>query len=246
MVCDSRTSLRLREIVFFCKFLADLLPTLGYFYINDEMLFNWWNIQHLDFSQPWQAGHPEWSQKAYDSLDPNTFSFKLWKKNLESCRDFHQAVVRFSKFSNKDFDGKKALKTYLQNGHGQAMCGYGWSNFFYIPHTLAASLSMLTEIGYTNRLKSDIGLHNILRSLSPIENLQTVNITTLQRNSEKRTIKGVKRAQNFWMQYNLKIHVAHPFGINSKSQEETQYHVTNLKSIYLDHALKITNCKTLE
>ena len=142
------------------------------------MVINWWNFQTYNMSLLWEGNTPNWRQRAYDSIIDEDW----WNTNseIEACQKYYQALKRFAKTNTKEFDGSKALETYLKNGNGKALCGHGWTGFFYMPKKFSEMFSVLSRIAYLNKLGSDVAVPNIFRTLDEERNLHTIDNIALE------------------------------------------------------------------
>ena len=135
------------------------------------MIINWWNFDQHNLSVLWQATVPDWYLTSqYESNDG------------VACQHYHEALTRYDgTVKMTAMVHKKAVDTYLENGiKGKRLCVHGWSGFFYVPKSFTKTFSALSHIAYKNRLRSEVAVPIIFRTLDKDSNLHTLNNVKLE------------------------------------------------------------------
>ena len=111
----------------------------GYFYINDDMIVNWWKFIHLDRNKIWISSNIERQVEIGKPIDPKYWhglvkkQIMVWKNVLTLSKQCeHLLVPNEIPWLNSSFTN------YVNNNNGKPICRHGWSDLFFVPKRLAA------------------------------------------------------------------------------------------------------------
>ena len=141
----------------------------GYFYVNDDVIINWFHFYKLDRSKIW---FPEPHRMKQHSMLPMKIDSSWWK--IASC------LERCSKaFVEMESDTKmvkiNATKIYLENVQNRSICSGSFSELVYIPARFAERYEVIAQKFYDHRVLSDVSIPMSILMLDEIKNM--VDIT---------------------------------------------------------------------
>ena len=173
----------------------------GYLLIPDDILFNFWNIGHLDRNKIWFTWREVVKQNRYLSKD-------LWWWQQESGR---QAVDNaWIELQHKDHVNyvKKFIDHLSMNLGGSEYVVWYTSDVFYLPSHLSENFASLASIFSKHRVFVEITVPTILFGLT--ESAEMVELNGKYLWNEDRINKTAY--------YNSGLHFLHPFKYDSDFQ----------------------------
>ncbi|KAK3744385.1 hypothetical protein QZH41_002697 [Actinostola sp. cb2023] len=136
----------------------------GYFYINDDVILNYWNFYDFDKSSIWQSPNVFTSTSMYGNIEDQWY---WWRSpyGLPNCRQAYEHLTNVSL-------GNEALRILKENGNGSLRCYSGRSDVLYIPKKHAQTFSVLSFIFYNHRVFLEIAVPTILRIIERESNIR--------------------------------------------------------------------------
>ena len=207
----------------------------GYFYINDDMIVNWWNFREFDRSKIWQGalienGHP----LREGSGDNITYKTKwVWYNSSFGLEQCNKTLKEISTLKPHNWQPKKLYENLKYNGNGKTYCSKGWSDFFYIPRVHAEAFSTICDMFYKNNVFLEIAVTTMLRLLDSQEN--TIKIT-----GHYLPDIGPSDSKAFWTYYRTDIKFMHPFKFHVKPFEKMN--VALLRNWVIKYSKQFLEC----
>ena len=159
----------------------------GYFYTNDDVQLNFWNLNG-DPSRVWLGAPIQWPHSQQIGKPVRTY-WMWWANNTVRCeRVLHRLEEESSSAGNSASIVKAYLDNYYTNtqknidgGSGEEekqqrrFCIMGWSDAFYIPAKHAGSYVRLANLCERNKLFLEIASAMILHMLERDDELLNMN-----------------------------------------------------------------------
>ena len=181
----------------------------GYLYVNDDVIFNWWNLYNLDRTKIW---FPMTGIRKRDMvLPPKTF---FWQRaaTLDRCINTYKNMESDPKFINM-----KAIQMYMDNVGHKRVCVSSLSDIVYIPGRLAEKYKIIGQKFYDRRLFLEVSTPMALLMIekeADIISLQGVYLQEKYNNWGPWTGKTARA----WKDYNYNIHFLHPYKFSGENQ----------------------------
>eukprot|EP00795_Rhopilema_esculentum_P014152 gene14152-5153_t len=134
---------------------------LGYLYVNDDMVVNWWTLVQKPRDRIWYG--KDIINEAGANMDmPAPCCWHWWNDvgALENCRKAFDALN-----STSSWKEKKHFEIYSNNTGGIRLCVRAWSDFMYIPQRLAQSYLTFSESFYRYQVFLEVAVSTILLML---------------------------------------------------------------------------------
>jgi len=182
----------------------------GYFYVNDDVVINWFHFYKLDRSKIW---FPE----PHKMGEYNMIGTKIvlwWLKigsYLERCS---KAFVEME--SDPKFLKMNATKIYLENVGNIRICSRSFSELVYIPARVAKSFEIIAQKFYDHRVVSDVTIPMSILMLDQRKDMVDIPGVVL----ETFGIGGRWKLNTFdqWIHYTYKGSFLHPFKLTGDSE----------------------------
>lgn len=183
----------------------------GYFYINDDMIVNWWNFRDFDRSKIWQSsfienGHP--LRRNHDQRIAYQSKW-VWYNSSYGIEQCNKTLQEIESLKPHKWYPKKVFENLNHNGNGRIYCSKGWSDLFYIPRVYADEFADICDIFYRNNVFLEIAVTTMIRLLDKKEN--TVKLT-----GHYLPDLGSSDSKAFWSHYRTDIKFMHPFKFHVK------------------------------
>ena len=182
----------------------------GYFYVNDDVVINWFHFYKLDRSKIW---FPEPHRMGEHSMLPTKIDSPWWK--IASC------LERCSKaFAEMESDPTmlemNATKTYLENVGNKRICCGSFSEFVYVPARVSKSFEVIAQKFYNHRVLSDVTIPMSILMLDKIQNMVDTPGVIL----ETLGTRGRWKLNTFnqWIHYTYRGFYLHPFKLTGDSE----------------------------
>ena len=184
----------------------------GYFYINDDMIVNWWNFGDFDTTKIWQSSLIENGHPLIRKGDNTNITYKtgwVWYNSSYGIEKCNKSIKQVSNLKPHTWKPVKLIENLKQNGNGKIYCSKGWSDVFYIPRVYADAFADISEIFYKNTVFLEIAVTTMLRLLDLEEN--TVKLT-----GHYLPDIGASDSKAFWTHYRTDVKFMHPFKFHVK------------------------------
>ena len=124
----------------------------GYFYTNDDVILNWWQIIDLDLTKIWLGAqflpYKKYSHYIFGKM-PSNPSWHWWRdvKADENCVQAFQKTELFAKTKEGlSVRMDEYMKNYFKISQGNKMCFVSWSDVFYVPKQFRNAYIALSKI----------------------------------------------------------------------------------------------------
>ena len=182
----------------------------GYFYVNDDVIINWFYFYKLDRSKIW---FPEPHRIGEHSMLSMKMDSPGWENAsyLERC---------FKAFAEMESDPRmlkmNATKIYLENVENKRICSGGFSELVYIPARFAKRYEFIAQKFYDHHVLSDVSIPMSILMLDSIRNMVDIPGVVL----ETFDIRGPWKLDTFnqWIHYTNKTSFLHPFKLTGESE----------------------------
>ena len=184
----------------------------GYFYVNDDVVINWFHFYKLDRSKIW---FPEpYTMNEHTIPPPTKIDSPWWKiaSCLERCSKAYVAME-----SDPAILKINAMKIYLENVRNKRICSGSFSELLYIPARLAKNFEVIAQKFYDHRVLSDVAIPMSILMLDKIRNMVDITGIFLE------TLNG----QGAWKlnTHHLEVHFTfrpfffHPFKLTGDNEK---------------------------
>ena len=137
------------------KLAMELYPNFeGYFYSNDDVILNWWQLIDLDLNKIWlgEAFLPYENYKHHKFGKPLKADWHWWKDvdAAKLCEEAFNETEQFSRTAKgKALGMQKYMNNYYEISKGIKICYAGLSDVFYLPKQFKDAYLALSAIwGY--------------------------------------------------------------------------------------------------
>lgn len=188
----------------------------GYFYINDDVILNFWNLYSFDRNRIWESPFLFGSTGLYEPTSPTKWYWWVSPYGLLNCRRAYEELANLNhQLQSKGFNIVNAITTLYHNGNGSLRCYSGRSDVLYIPARHAAGFSALSGKFYKHRVFLEIAIPTILRMLDGKENIGQMDGYYIPGDVRKGDPR-VTDSRHFWSFYFLKskLWFIHPFKLH--------------------------------
>jgi len=186
----------------------------GYLYVNDDVIFNWWNLYKADRSKIW---FPIVGVADRDMvLPPKTF---FWQRasTLERCIKVYNSMEKDLKFINM-----KAIEIYMENVKHKRVCVAGLSDIVYMPGRLAEKFKEIGQKCYDNRLFLEVSVPMSLLMIEKRANIVNLDGIYLQL-KYKNWGPWTGNTRRAWSNYNYGIHFLHPYKLSGENRAKNTH-----------------------
>ena len=186
----------------------------GYLYVNDDVIFNWWNLYNIDRTKIW---FPIVGIGKRDMVLPAKTFFWQRAATLDRCINTYNSMETDPKFINM-----KAIQMYMDNLGQKRVCVSSLSDIVYIPGRLAEKYKIIGQKFYDNRLFLEVSTPMALLMIEKEANIFPLNGVYLQAkyNSWGPWTRNTDRA---WKEYNYDIHFLHPYKFSGENQTKNTH-----------------------
>ena len=202
----------------------------GYFYVNDDVVINWFHFHKLDRSKIW---FPEPHRMEEHNMLPTKINSQWWKiaSCLEKCSNTFAEVESDPKILEMN-----ATKIYLENVGNKRICSGSFSELVYMPARLAKRYEIIAQKFYDHRVLSDVTIPMSILMLDKIGNMVDIKGMFLE------AIKG----QGSWKlnvehvdsHFTFKTFFLHPFKLTGGNQKKNLQDFEERIVIQSENALK--------
>ena len=207
----------------------------GYFYVNDDVVINWFHFYKLDRSKIW---FPEPHRMGEHSMLPTKIDSPWWK--IASC------LERCSKaFTEMESDPTmlemNAMDIYFDNVGNRRICSGSFSEFVYIPARFAKRYEVIAQKFYDHRVLSDVSIPMSILMLDKVQNM--VDITGIFVEAINFPGPWKLNVKLIDLQITFKPFFVHPFKLTGEN-EKNNLQEYEKRIIY--HSEKILKSKCLD
>ena len=145
----------------------------GYFYVNDDMIVNWWNFMNFDKDKIWLGAPINLEGCHRVGQRPLAKDWIWWEatNGAEHCEKTHDEIkVLANHDKTLRVNIKKMLSNLLLNGKNKTLCFKTWSDMFYVPGRLSFEFQLFSEMFFRNKVFLEISVPTILSFLDLHEN----------------------------------------------------------------------------
>lgn len=215
---------------------------VGYLYINDDMIINWWNFLSLDTNKLW---FPE-------SIDPSkglkmgtavSNSPEWWQRTSRGkrCSDSFKKMKSDPKFTRTDF-----FKSFYKNTMNQDVCVGALSDIFYVPGRFADQFMQIGQVFYENWVFLEVATPMALIMLDNLDNFVSIEGKYLQR--KYGWSPWTLHTEKAWFEYNYQICFLHPYKFvgadKNKNTREFKERVAKISALIIkDRCLDVISHK---
>lgn len=191
----------------------------GYFYINDDVILNSWNLIKMGFDPSVMRTFTTWRVPLNGTVPSNWY----WWVSPFGYDKVSNAVKRIEFLSNKFFSYKSLIETLRGNGEGEFHAYNGRSDIVYIPRSHALKFQELATVFREEMVFLEIAIPTICRFLAPekeILHLHGHYIPGDVRKNDSRVID----ARHFWTTYlrNPNLVFIHPFKLQHRHHQDNR------------------------
>ena len=174
----------------------------GYFYINDDMIINWWNFFKLDKNKIW---YPEPNNFGRHKMLPTPIAF-WWRRAacLERCSHAFAEME-----TDPTLIKTNALKLYLSNVGNKRVCSNALADIFYIPGRFAKEFELIGQKFFDHRVFLEVSAPMAVLMLDKRENIVNTPGLYIQRKYGWGPWTG--HSDRAWLEYNYKTFFLHPY-----------------------------------
>ena len=202
----------------------------GYFYINDDVILNFWNLIKIKFDPTVMRTFTNWQVPLNGTVPQNWY----WWVSPFGYDKVQNAVKRIEFLSKKFFQYEKLMNTLRENGHGNLSVYNGRSDIVYIPRSHALKFQELSSIFRREQVFLEIAIPTICRFLAlekDISHLHGHYIPGDVRKNDSRVIDS----RHFWVTYlkNPNLLFIHPFKLQHRSENNKELNLLLMKNILI-------------
>ena len=208
----------------------------GYFYINDDVVLNYWNMAsgRFDKDSIWR------SNNQFGRIDVRQGATQPWywwvspyglNNTKNALREIQKLAAQFKMYRDM-FD------QYRNNGNGSFFAYSGRSDILYIPRKYSIGFQELSQIFYRNSVFLEIAIPTILRFLTnevEIFQLSGHYIPGDVRKNDPRVVD----ARYFWSTYfaNERTWFIHPFKLHHETDKNRELNLALMERILIRKAI---------
>ncbi|XP_015762685.1 PREDICTED: uncharacterized protein LOC107341734 [Acropora digitifera] len=213
----------------------------GYFYINDDVILNYWNFPHFDGEKIWESSSSFGSTPVYEPANSNWYWW-ISPYGLNNCRRAYEDVANMN-LGTKKLNVKYHLSTLARNSNGSLQCFSGRSDILYIPRKHTRAFSILSETFYERKVFLEIAIPTMIRFLERNENIGRLPGYYIP-GDVRRGDPRVTDSRFFWFVYFPKkeLWFIHPFKLHG-NEIDSKFNLAMLKFILLEKVKSLTDCK---
>lgn len=202
----------------------------GYFYINDDVILNYWNLVNSKFDKKfiWESSN----QFGRIDLRKKLSQPWYWWVSPYGVNNTKHAINEIQQYSKNYKIYKRIFEQYKANGNGSYYAYSGRSDVLYIPRKHSIRFQELSQIFYKHGVFLEIAVPTILKFLAPsteIFRLLGYYIPGDVRKNDPRVIDS----RYFWTSYfdHEKLWFIHPFKLHHKGHKNREMNLELLEHI---------------
>jgi len=204
----------------------------GYFYINDDVILNYWNLLKGRFDKQiiWRSNN----QFGKINLLENLTQPWYWWVSPYGVNNTKNAIRNIQKLGTKFKMYKDMFLQYRQNGNGSYFAYSGRSDIVYIPRKYSIKFQELAQIFYRNSVFLEIAIPTMLQFLAPsadISQLPGYYIPGDVRKNDPRVVD----ARYFWSTYFVheRTWFIHPFKLHHEADKNRELNLALMERILI-------------
>jgi len=213
----------------------------GYFYINDDVILNYWNLigEKFDTDSIWQSNN-QFGRVSLQEKSPTSWYWWVspygFKNVVTATEEIYNLSKRYTLF-------KKLYDTYLLNGKGVPYANNGRSDIVYIPRKYMLNFQELSNIFYKQKAFLEIVLPTILRYLAPSSEILTLKGFYIPGDVRKNDLRVID-SRYFWSKYlaNYRLWFIHPFKLHHNQNKNRDLNLALMREILIERTRKYTTC----
>ena len=213
----------------------------GYFYINDDVILNYWNLIKDNFNNNliWQSNNQFGRVSLIENVPQNWY----WWVSPYGFENVKQATEEVKKMSEKFKAFKFMHDTFLKNGNGTPYAYNGRSDIAYIPRRYISKFQELSLIFLRHKCFLEIALPTMLRFLAPSSQIQTLKGFYIPGDVRKNDVRVVD-SRYFWTTYllNYRLWFIHPFKLHHYENHNRDLNLLLLNEILIGRTNRYTDC----
>ena len=215
----------------------------GYFYINDDVILNYWNFLDFDRGKIWESSFSFGSTPIYEPANSNWYWW-ISPYGLNNCRRACEDVANMNS-GPKKLNVKYHISALFKNSNGTLRCFSGRSDILYIPYKHAKAFSILSEIFYERKVFLEIAIPTMIRFLERNDNIGRLPGYYIPGDVRKGDPR-VTDSRFFWFVYfpKNKLWFIHPFKLH-QHELDSKFNMVMLKFILIEKVKSLTNCRPL-
>ena len=213
----------------------------GYFYINDDVILNYWNLveRNFDFDFIWHSNN----QYGYANLNESIPTAWYWWVSPYGFNNTKHAVQEIHTLGKRFKIYQQLFQMFVKNGNNLSLVHSGRSDILYIPQKFAMKFQELSRIFYRHQVFLEIAIPTMLRFLTKSNELKVLNghyIPGDVRKNDQRVIDS----RIFWMLYLSKPYIwfIHPFKLHHKNQHNRDLNLLLLKHLLIAKTQRFIQC----
>ena len=215
----------------------------GYFYINDDVILNFWNFYYFNRNIIWESPFSFGSTGVYEPTSATGWYWWVSPYGLLNCRRAYEEVANLShQWHTKGFNINNAITTLYRNGNGSLRCYSGRSDVLYIPGKHATGFSVLSGEFYKHKVFLEIAIPTMLRLLDRKENIRQMDGYYIPGDVRKGDPR-VTDSRHFWSFYFLKnkLWFIHPFKLHH-ADLDNKFNKVMLRYVLLEKSKAVALC----
>lgn len=216
----------------------------GYFYINDDVILNYWNLVNSNFDKNviWSSNN----QYGHISLEDGVPEGWYWWVSPYGFKNCKNAVAEIKTLAQRYQSYKVLWKQHLENENGTAHAYNGRSDIVYIPQKHALQFQELEKLFEKHLVFLEIAVPTILRFLAPSKEIQTLQghyIPGDVRKGDPRVID----ARYFWVTYlqNPQFWFIHPFKLHHQKDKNRELNLILMDKILIQKTRTLISNKNI-
>ena len=213
----------------------------GYFYINDDVVLNYWNLvqKSFDSSFIWISNN-QFGKVDLKKSRPTEWYWWVSPYGFNNCI---QAVKEVKELAEKFKQHKDMFLRYLTNNNQHFYAYNGRSDILYIPRQYAMKFQEISRIFFHQKVFLEIAIPTMIRFLAPSYELRTLRGFYMPGDVRKNDSRVID-SRHFWISYlrNSKLLFFHPFKLHHAGSRNRDLSLILMKHIMIAKTNILTNC----
>ena len=208
----------------------------GYFYINDDVILNFWNLIKIKFDLT-----KIWSFTTFKApLYGKTPTHWYWWISPFGFEKVRNAVKQIQSLSGRFPSYKRVMDTYQSNGNGSVYAYNGRSDIVYVPRQYAIQFQDLSSIFRREDVFLEIAIPTITRFLALERNIKTLHGHYIPGDVRKNDTR-VTDSRHFWVTYlkNPNLLFIHPFKLQHRYENNRELNILLMRHILIKRSRDI-------
>lgn len=204
----------------------------GYFYINDDVLVNWWNFLEFDTSKIW-LGAPVHFQTGHEMGQPVKTGWHWWKTAhaAKLCEKAFEKVEQLSKTRDGVRLGiPKYINRYFRNTRNQRLCVHSWADVLYVPRYLSKPFARILQIFRENNVFLEVAVPTVLSFF--LEPANSLNAHGVYMNDLYGYSPKYLSGEAFYETYSVHVTFQHPFKLGGPMKIANYNFLRNVVSVF--------------